>query len=108
MVVRSCDGNIAAFYVMKESIMKIGRSQTNIIRSLEVSVEDEHSELINEKGRYFIRDKGTESGTFIKVTAPRLLKLGTLLEMGSFLIEVVNISYQTNTIVLSILHMMQG
>ena len=55
-----------------------------------------------------IRDKGTESGTFIKVTAPRVLRLGTLLEMGSFLIEVASISYQTSTITLSILHMMEG
>ena len=34
MVIRSCDGNIAAFYVMKSDSMKIGRSQKNIIRSL--------------------------------------------------------------------------
>ena len=38
MVIRSCDGSIAAFYVMKDSNMKIGRSPTNVIRSLEISV----------------------------------------------------------------------
>ena len=40
LVIRGCDGNLAAFYVMKEKCMKIGRSQSNVIRSLEVSVEE--------------------------------------------------------------------
>jgi hypothetical protein len=40
MVVRSCDGNLAAFYVMRERSLKIGRSIANTIRSLEVSVEN--------------------------------------------------------------------
>lgn len=43
MVVRSCDGNLAAFYVMQERSLKIGRSNANTIRSLEVSVENEHA-----------------------------------------------------------------
>jgi hypothetical protein len=34
MVIRSCDGNLAAFYVMKEKVLKIGRSSANTIRSL--------------------------------------------------------------------------
>lgn len=38
MVVRSCDGNLAAFYIMREKNLKIGRSNVNTIRSLEVSV----------------------------------------------------------------------
>lgn len=40
MVIRSCDGSLAAYYVMKEHLLKIGRSSANIIRSLEVSVEE--------------------------------------------------------------------
>ena len=78
MMIRSCDGNIAAFYVMKDSNMKIGRSQTNVIRSLEVSVEEEHAELTRVNGRYYIRDRGTQHGTFIKITAPKPLHEGTL------------------------------
>ena len=39
MVIRSCDGSLAAYYVIKERLLKIGRSQGNVIRSLEVSVE---------------------------------------------------------------------
>ena len=34
MVVRSCDGSLAAYYVMKDKILKIGRSSINTIRSL--------------------------------------------------------------------------
>lgn len=34
MVIRSCDGSLAAYYVMKDNIFKIGRSHTNVVRSL--------------------------------------------------------------------------
>jgi pSer/pThr/pTyr-binding forkhead associated (FHA) protein len=43
MVIRSCDGSLASFYVMKEQILKIGRSSANVVRSLEASVEPEHA-----------------------------------------------------------------
>ncbi len=36
-------------------------------------------------GRYYLLDKGTEAGTFIKICQPRVLNVGTLIEMGSFL-----------------------
>jgi hypothetical protein len=42
-------------------------------------------------GNHFLYDKGSEAGTFIKIIDPRILKVGTLLEMGSFMIEVVKI-----------------
>ena len=42
-------------------------------------------------GRYYLFDKGTEHGTFIKICQPRVLKVGTLIEMGSFLMEVKSI-----------------
>jgi len=42
-------------------------------------------------GKHFLYDKGTEAGTFIKILHPRVLKIGALLEMGSFLIEVLTI-----------------
>lgn len=79
MVIRSCDGNLAAFYVMKESVLKIGRSSQNVIRSLEISVENEHAEIVKMNGKHFLYDKGTEAGTFIKIIHPRVLKVGTLL-----------------------------
>ena len=43
MLIRSCDGNLAAIYVLQERTIKLGRSTVNLIRSLEVSVENEHS-----------------------------------------------------------------
>lgn len=78
MVVRSCDGNLAAFYVMRERSLKIGRSSLNTIRSLEVSVENEHAEVMRHNGKYYLRDMGTEAGTFIKVEGPKVLGEGTL------------------------------
>jgi hypothetical protein len=40
-------------------------------------------------GKHFLYDKGTEAGTFIKIIHPRILKVGNLIEMGSFLIDVI-------------------
>lgn len=86
MVVRSCDGNLAAFYIMKQRTLKIGRANTNTVRSLEVSVESEHAEIMRVNNKYYLRDNGTEAGTFIKIESPKVLNQGALVEMGSFLL----------------------
>ena len=84
-MIRSCDGSLAAYYVMKERLLKIGRAPGNVIRSLEVSVEPEHAEIYRTRGQHFLSDKGTESGTFIKILQARMLGVGSLIELGSFL-----------------------
>lgn len=73
MIVRSCDGNLAAFYVMGEKSLKIGRLNTNTIRTLEVSVANEHAEIFKANTHYYIRDKGSKAGTFIKIVHPKKL-----------------------------------
>ena len=78
MVIRSCDGSLAAYYVMKEQLLKIGRSSVNVIRSLEVSVEEEHADIVKMQGKHYLQDKGTEAGTFLKIETPRVMKVGTL------------------------------
>lgn len=105
MVVRSCDGNLAAFYVMRDKILKIGRSIANTIRSLEVSVENEHAEIIRAGNKYYLRDMGTEAGTFIKIESPRVLGEGTLVEMGSFLLEVRGVDTQARLLAIHVTHM---
>ena len=59
MVIKSCDNSLAAYYVMNEKNLKIGRSSANVIRSLEVSVEEEHAELTKINNKYYLFDKGT-------------------------------------------------
>ena len=49
-------------------------------------MEENHAEILSQNSQYFIRDKGTVSGTFLKVTSPIELSVGSLIEMGSFLI----------------------
>jgi pSer/pThr/pTyr-binding forkhead associated (FHA) protein len=105
MVVRSCDGNLAAFYVMREKNLKIGRSIANTIRSLEVSVENEHAEIMRVGSKYYLRDMGTEAGTFIKIEGPRVLGEGTLVEMGSFLLEVRGVDPQARLLAIGVTHM---
>ena len=59
MIIKSCDGNLAAFYLMKENSLKIGRSHANTIRSLEITVEGEHAEIFKLNNKYYLRDNGT-------------------------------------------------
>jgi F0F1-type ATP synthase alpha subunit len=105
MVIRNCDGSLAACYVMKDPLLKIGRSALNTIRSLEVSVQEEHAEVIKALGKHYLQDKGTEAGTFIKISHPRPLRVGTLIEMGSFLMEVLSIERSSSCLCLRITHM---
>jgi hypothetical protein len=56
-------------------------------------------------GKHYLYDKGTESGTFIKIIQPRLLKVGTLVEIGSFVMEVKEVSRHSKIIMLKITHM---
>ena len=53
--------------------------------------ENEHAEISRVKGRYYLRDCGTEAGTFINITHPQVLQDGTLVEMGSFLVEAMHV-----------------
>jgi hypothetical protein len=60
------------------------------------------------QGKHYIKDRGTEAGTFLKIETPRLLRMGTLVEMGSFLMEVTQISTQSKSIKLKITHMISS
>lgn len=68
-------------------------------------MEPEHAEIVRMKGRHYLIDKGTETGTFIKIFQPRALKVGSLVEMGSFIMEVKEICPQIKAILLKITHM---
>ena len=55
-----------------------------------------------------MQDKGTEAGTFLKIETPRVLRMGTLIEMGSFLVEVTQINKHCRSIKLTITHMISS
>ena len=59
MLIRSCEGNIAAFYVMRGKVLTIGRTSNNTVRSLEISIDPEHAEIFRMNDHCYLRDKGS-------------------------------------------------
>ena len=55
--------------------------------------------------QFFIRDKGSEHGTFIKIVQPRTLEVGALIELGSVLMQVVRVDKPSCTIEFRLRHM---
>lgn len=53
---------------------KIGRLSTNKVVIQDESISREHAEIKFENKSFLIRDIGSSSGTFIKLTDPMLLK----------------------------------
>jgi hypothetical protein len=68
-------------------------------------VENEHAEIFRMNNQHYIRDNGSEAGTFLKIIQPRILERKTMIEMGSFLMEVTDMNKASRTISISILHM---
>ena len=55
--------------------------------------------------QFFIRDKGSQHGTFLKIVQPQPLLVGSLIELGSVLMEVERVNRDFNTIDFKLRHM---
>jgi pSer/pThr/pTyr-binding forkhead associated (FHA) protein len=67
MIVTTYEGPHANFYTIKDKITPIGRASHNAIIVMEESACKIHAEIIMSCGKFFIKDLGSDSGTFIKV-----------------------------------------
>ena len=47
-----------------------------------------HAEIISNGNTFWIRDRGSVSGTFIQIIQPLEIKAGTLIEIGSHILEI--------------------
>ncbi|EGR31598.1 hypothetical protein IMG5_106500 [Ichthyophthirius multifiliis] len=83
LIIEPVDGVQANFFRVKEQGAKIGRHSTNQILILEESISRFHAEIEFLNKEFYVRDKGSTTGTFIKIKEKLELKLGMVIEMGS-------------------------
>ena len=89
MIIQPTEGAQTTFYCIKDTGGKIGRHSSNQMVILEESVSRYHAEIIFKNKDFYIRDNGSTTGTFLKITANIFLEVGMIVEMGSnqFIIE---------------------
>lgn len=66
-MIKHFEGTQNAYYIAERKGLRIGRALTNEIQSLEVTVENQHAQIIQDEQQFKMIDLGTKSGTFIKV-----------------------------------------
>ena len=89
LIIQPTEGAQTTFYCIKDSGGKIGRHSSNQMVILEESVSRYHAEILFKNKDFYIRDIGSTTGTFLKITANIFLEVGMIIEMGSnqFMIE---------------------
>ena len=71
--------------------IKIGRHSSNQIVIFDESVSRYHAEIVFANEQFFLRDIGSTTGTFLKITEPLELKLDMIIEVGSYQLQVSHI-----------------
>ena len=89
LIIKPTEGIQTTFYSIKENGGKIGRHSCNQIVILEESVSRYHAEIGFENKKFYLRDIGSTTGTFLKIHTNIVLEEEMIIEMGSnqFLIE---------------------
>ena len=77
------------FYCINENGGRIGRHSDNEIIILEESVSRYHAIIECQNKKFFLIDRGSTTGSFIKIMNPLIVEEGMIIEMGSnqFLVE---------------------
>lgn len=89
LIIQPTEGAQTTFYCIKNTGGKIGRHSSNQMVILEESVSRYHAEILYKNQEFYIRDIGSTTGTFLKITSNMVLETGMIIEMGSnqFIIE---------------------
>ncbi|KAL4468271.1 hypothetical protein ABPG72_015807 [Tetrahymena utriculariae] len=103
LIIEPVEGIQTNFFCVKEEGGKIGRHSSNQILILEESISRYHAEIVYHEKKFFIKDIGSSTGTFIKVKDRVPITLGMLFEMGSFQFEVSELDFENQIIELDIL-----
>lgn len=104
LIIQPTEGAQTTFYCIKDSGGKIGRHSSNQMVILEESVSRYHAEILFKNKDFFIRDIGSTTGTFLKITANIFLEAGMIMEMGSnqFIIEKVMVANNAGELYMAI------
>ena len=68
MIIQQYDGPQTSFFSVKEPGAKIGRHSSNQILILDESISRFHAEIQFKDEKFLLRDTGSTTGTFIKIT----------------------------------------
>ncbi|CAD8097383.1 unnamed protein product [Paramecium sonneborni] len=86
------------FYCIKQTGAKIGRHSSNQILILEENISRFHAEVIYQDSKFYIRDIGSTTGTYIKIQKRMNLFQDMLIELGSNLFQVIQLEQISNGI----------
>lgn len=67
LIIQQYDGPQSSFFSVKEGGAKIGRHSSNAILILDESISRFHAEIQFQEGKFYLKDSGSTTGTFIKV-----------------------------------------
>lgn len=86
------------FYCINENGGRIGRHSDNEIVILEESVSRYHALIEFKENKFYLLDRGSTTGSFIKIVTPLVLQENMILELGSnqFLVEHIHIQDADN------------
>ncbi|CAD8088860.1 unnamed protein product [Paramecium primaurelia] len=91
------------FYCIKQVGAKIGRHSSNQILILEENISRFHAEVTYQDSKFYIKDIGSTTGTYIKIQKRMNLFQDMLIELGSNLFQVTQLEEVSNGIQLGLL-----
>lgn len=91
------EGNSEKVLVPKQGL-KIGRNSSNDLVIPEAEVSRSHAEITYSNGAFYIKDLASTTGTFIKILDHIEIKVGTVIEIGSHLLQVEYLGSQGVTV----------
>lgn len=99
IIINSIEGATEVSHTINEQGARIGRHSSNQIVIYDESVSRHHAEIFYDysSNMFYLKDIGSTTGTFLKITDPVELKLDMILEIGSYQLMVSNIFVHTSS-----------
>jgi pSer/pThr/pTyr-binding forkhead associated (FHA) protein len=106
IVILSIEGPSDLNHTITEQGSRIGRHSSNQIVIYDESISRHHAEIFynEEEKKFYLRDVGSTTGTFLKIADPIEMQLDMIIEIGSYQLMVSNIfihksaNFEENTI----------
>ena len=97
ITIKSLEGPTDMHFNVETDGIKIGRHSSNQIVIFDEGVSRYHAEIVFANEIFYLKDIGSTIGTFLKILEPLELKLGMIIEVGSYQLQVIHIEISTHT-----------
>lgn len=91
LYVVSLEGPTEVNYRVGTEPVKIGRHSSNQISIIDESISRHHAQIEFVGGNFYLKDIGSMTGTFVRISQPLVLKRDMILEVGSYQFQVSDI-----------------